>query len=136
MLGAAIKERHDNCARAIYVKAYWELGLLKEQLRWWEKQKVELVLENDEWLVLWDHTFSTDRSLEFTRPDIVFENKWTMEGVIVEVGICLEQNIQKKLNEKREKYVRLAMELSKLRRWRKWKIVPVVVSVTGIVTRS
>ena len=38
------------------------------------------------------------------------------------------EHIQKKLNEKREKYVRLAMELSKLRRWRKWKIVPVVVS--------
>ena len=32
--------------------------------------------------------------------DIVFENKWTMEGVIVELGICLEQNIQKKLSEK------------------------------------
>ena len=88
-------------------------------------------MENDEWLVLWDHTFSTDRSLEFTRPDIVFENMWTMEGIIVELGLCLEQNIQKKLNEKREKYVRLAMELSKLRRWRKWKIVPVVVSVTA-----
>ena len=58
-----------------------------------------------------------------------------MEGVIVELGVCLEQNIQKKLSEKREKYVKLAMELSKLRRWRKWKIVPVVVSVTGIVTR-
>ena len=59
-----------------------------------------------------------------------------MEGVIVELGICLEQNIQKKLSEKREKYVRLAMELSKLRRLQNWKKVLVVVSVTGIVTRT
>ena len=51
LLGAAIKERHDDCARAIYVKACWELGLLKEQPCWWEKQKVERVLENDKWLV-------------------------------------------------------------------------------------
>ena len=43
---------------------------------------------------------------------------------------------KKKLSEKREKYVRLAMELSKLRRWQKWKIVPVVVSVAGIVSRT
>ena len=28
------------------------------------------------------------------------------------------------------------MELSKLRKWQKWEIVPVVVSVTGIVTRT
>ena len=33
LLGAAIKERYDDCPRAIYVKACWELGLLKEQLR-------------------------------------------------------------------------------------------------------
>ena len=72
-----------------------------------------------------------DRSLELTRPDIVFENKWTMEGVIVELGICLEQNIQKM-----SKYVRLAMEVIKLRRWQKLKIVPVVVSVTRIVTST
>ena len=43
LLGAAIKEQHDNCARAIYVKVCWELGLLKKQLRWWEKKKVERV---------------------------------------------------------------------------------------------
>ena len=28
------------------------------------------------------------------------------------------------------------MDLSKLRRWQEWKLVPVVVSVTGIVTRT
>ena len=64
------------------------------------------------------------------RPDIVFENMWTMEGVIVELGICLRQSIQKTLSEKREKYVRLTVELSKLRRWQKLKIVPVVVNVS------
>ena len=48
-------------------------------------------LENEEWMILWDHTFSTDRSLGHTRPDLVFENKRTREGTIVEIGICFRR---------------------------------------------
>ena len=97
--------------RAIYIKACWGLGLFDEQHRWWERHAVQSVLENEEWMVLWDHTFSTDRSLEHMRPYLVFENKRTREGTTVEIGICLAQNLKKKLEEKRTKYVKLAMEL-------------------------
>ena len=58
-------------------------------------------------MILWNHTFSTDRSLEHTKPDLVFETKRTREGTIVEIGICLDQNLKKKLEEKRTMYVRL-----------------------------
>ena len=81
-------------------------------------------------------TFSTDRHLKHTRPDLVFENKWTREGTIVEIGISLDQNLKKKLAEKRTKYVKLAMELSRLRGRQKWKIVPIVGGVTGIFGKS
>ena len=74
--------------------------------------------------------------MEHTRPDLVFENKWTREGTIVEIGISLDQNLKKKLAEKRTKYVKLAMELSRLRGRQKWKIVPIVGGVTGIFGKS
>ena len=69
LLGSVIKQRHDDYARAIYIKACWGLGLFEEQHRWWERQAVQCVLENEEWMILWDHTFSTDRSLEHMRPN-------------------------------------------------------------------
>ena len=46
------------------------------------------------------------------------------------------EHTEKVKRETREICKAIAVELSKLRRWRKWKIVPVVVSVTGIVTRT
>ena len=48
-------------------------------------------------MILWDHTFSTDRALEHSRTDLVFENKRTKEEIIVETGICLDQKLKKKL---------------------------------------
>ena len=97
LLGSVIKQRHDDCARAIYIKACWGLGLFEEHHQWWERQAVQCVLENEEWMILWVHTFSTDRSLKHTRPDLVFENKRTKEEIIVEIGICLDQKLKKKL---------------------------------------
>ena len=136
LLGSVTKQRHDDCARAIYIKACWGLGLFEEHHQWWERQAVQCVLENEEWMILWDHTFSTNRSLGHTRQDLVFENKWTREGTIVEKWISLDQNLKKKLEEKRTKYVKLAMELSKLRDRQKWKIVPIVGGATGIFGKS
>ena len=40
------------------------------------------------------------------------------------------------MEEKRTKYVKLAMELSKLRGWQKWKIVPIVAGAIGIFDKS
>ena len=134
LLGSVIKQRHDDCA--IYIKACWGLGLLEEQHRMWERQAVQRVSENEVRMILWDHTFHTDHSLEDTRPDLVFEKKRTREGTIVEIGICLDQNLKKKLEEKRTKYVKMAMELSKLHGWQRWKIVPIVAGVTGIFGKS
>ena len=44
----------------------------------------------------------------------------------------MDQNPKKNLEEKRTKYAKLAMELSKLRGWQKWKIVPIIAGATGI----
>ena len=126
LLGFVIKQRHDDCARAIYIKACWGLGLLEEQHRMWERQAVQRVSENEVRMILWDHTFHTDHSLEDTRPDLVFEKKRTREGTIVEIGICLDQNLKKKLEETR----------TKLRGWQKWKSVPIVAGATGIFGKS
>ena len=120
LLGSVIKQRHDDCA--IYIKACWGLDYLRNNT---DGGKDKLYNENEEWMILLDHSFSTDRSLEHTRQDLVFENKWTREGTIVEKWISLDQNLKKKLEEKRTKYVKLAMELSKLRDRQKWKIVPI-----------
>ena len=59
-----------------------------------------------------------------------------MEGTIVEIGICCDQNLQRKMEEKRSKYVKLAVEISKVRQWRKWTIIPVVAGVTGIIDKN
>ena len=48
----------------------------------------------------------------------------------------MDQNLKKKLQEKRTKYVKLAVELSKLRGWQKWKIVPIAGGATGIFGKS
>ena len=131
LLGTVIKSRHDDCARVIYYTVAKQLGLLPTVVRWWDRSAVQHVLENEEWKMLWDHPFRTDRTLEFTRPDIVIENTRTHEGWIVEIGVCLDFNLKAKMAEKKSKYVPLAIELCKLRGWTRWKTIAVVVGATG-----
>ena len=87
-------------------------------------------------MILWDHTVSMDSSLEHTGSDLLFENKRTREGTLYNIGICLDQNLKNMVEEKRTKYVQLAMELSKLRGWQKWKIVPIVAGATRMISKS
>ena len=133
MFGTVIKGRHDDCARAVYLTVAKNIGLLTDEVRWWHRQAVQGVLENEKWKMLWDHPFKTDRMLKYARPDIVIENKETQEGWIVEIGVCLDTNLQSKMAEKSSKYIPLAIELSKLRGWRHWKIVAVVVGTSGSI---
>jgi len=51
----------------------------------------------------------------------------------VEIGVCLDCNLQAKVDEKRSKYVPLDGELCKLKGWKRWKIVAVVVGASGTI---
>jgi len=48
LLGTVIKNRHDDCARAVYYAVAKKIGLLESEVRWWVKTGVHAVLENDE----------------------------------------------------------------------------------------
>ena len=80
------KGRHDNVAQYIHWQLCGKCGL--ERANSWYEQKLEGVVESDNFKILWDFTVQCDRKIEARRPDIVFMNtcKKEREVVIIDVS--------------------------------------------------
>ncbi|XP_045477917.1 uncharacterized protein LOC123683063 [Harmonia axyridis] len=80
----------------------------------------------------WDTAMVTDRSIAHNRPDIVLFNKTEKSVQIIDVSVPADDNITKAYTEKVSKYHDLAFEL-KIYGLRKTSIVPLIISVNGLV---
>ena len=128
------KGRHDNEARYIH----WQLCgkcELKRANNWYE-QKLEGVVESENFKILWDFTIQCDRKIEARRPDIVFVDKKEREVVIIVVAIPGDDRVKDKELEKLEKYQLLKDEFAKVWRMRKVIVVPVIIGALGAVSVS
>ena len=74
-------------------------------------------------------------TIQARRPDIVIHDKSNKSCYIIDVAIPGDARVAQKEAEKIEKYIDLRRELQKL--WKvKAKVVPIVVSALGTVSRS
>ena len=65
------------------------------------------------------------------KPDIVYVS--ISEIIVIDVNICLEGRMKMNYNEKFNKYLKLALELRRLYGVKKFRIIPVIFNIYGII---
>ena len=96
------KRCHDNVAQIIHWEICKKYGLSRAEH--WYNHKPEGVAENETIKVLWDININTDYEIEHRRPGIVVELKSEKGCLIIDIAVPRDTRIQKKEQEKIEKY--------------------------------
>ncbi|CAH2232879.1 jg1199 [Pararge aegeria aegeria] len=94
------------------------------------------VLENSSALLYWDRTIITDRYITANRPDIVVVDRSVRCVVIVDITIPHDDNLVKAEKEKVSKYLDLVHEITAMWNVESTVVVPIVVSVNGLLAKS
>lgn len=127
--------RHDNVGKVVHQALARDLGLLPEETPYY-KCRPPQVLQKGQLRLLWDSVIVTDRSVEANRPDICVLDVARRRATIVDIAVPLDENLVATHAEKRRKYQPLAVELKDIYQLERVDIIPVVVSVNGLVTKD
>jgi hypothetical protein len=79
---------------------------------------------------------ATDRAVEANKPDIVVIDQGNLKGLIIDIAVPLDDNLEKTHAEKRRKYQGLAVELKDIYKLEKVEIIPIVGSTNGLVLKD
>jgi RNA-splicing ligase RtcB len=124
--------RHNDMAKVVHQGLAKECGLVEKEEPYYIV-KPETVLENEQYKLLWDMSLQTDRAVEANRPDLVWVNKKEKKAFIVDIAVPLDKNVVSTMAEKRRKYQPLAFELKQVWQLSEVVVVPLVMSVNGLV---
>ena len=92
------------------------------------------IVENDTHKLWWDIDIHTDQLISPRRPGLIIIIKRKRTCKIIDFAIPADHRIKMKECEKKDKYLKLARELKKLRNM-KVTIVPIVIGALGTVTK-
>ena len=91
--------------------------------------------KNEDVEILWDLRIQTDKRREHNPPDIVIIHKKERVFQIIDVAFPGDDRVERKENEKVDKYRDLAMEIKALWKMKMVKIVPVVIGFLGTIPK-
>ena len=105
------KARHDWVGKVIQ----WEMcrKFQFDHTNKWYMHNPAPVQENDSHKLLWDFNIQTDHRIPARRPDLIIISKRKIICKIVDFTVPADYRIDKKENEKKDKYLDLARELKK-----------------------
>ncbi|KAF4709136.1 hypothetical protein FOZ63_003940, partial [Perkinsus olseni] len=126
-------DRHNRICRLLY-KACCDMLSVPFENEWWSCRPP--CVNVDAGSLFWDQPVHTPRKLEYYRPDIIAVIKSRRLVLVIEIAVCADHSVVKKEGEKRSKYQALIQELVLMYRGFSVKLVPVVIGVTGAVTKS
>merc|ERR1712177_87590 len=84
--------------------------------------------------VMWDKTITTDKNVNYNRPDITIHDTKKKECIFIDVSIPVCNNVIKKEAEKIAKYRDLEIEVQKCWNLSKVRTVPIVIGALGTVS--
>jgi len=85
--------------------------------------------------ILWNQQVQTDRTIPNNKPDIIIRVNAKGTCMLIDVAISGDRNAIKKEAEKILKYKNLTVEIKRM--WNvKTKVIPVIIAVTGTVSKS
>jgi hypothetical protein len=126
------KKRHDIFAKIIHMNLAVKFNLLKNtQLHY--SYKPESCLENHNNKLCFDRTVLTDIHIKHNRPDFIILNKQQKQAYLLDIDVLNSHNITQTYNIKINKYSELSVTMRNLWCLEKISILPLIISVTGIV---
>lgn len=135
LAGVEYTKRHDSVAKIIHQAIALSRELLTASQPYYEYNP-ETVLENQGCKLYWDLSIQTDKTIANNRPDLVLFEKKQKVAFIIDIAVPADGNVSKKYQEKVEKYQQLAIEMERLWKLKRVRILPFVISVTGITPYS
>ncbi|XP_045483794.1 uncharacterized protein LOC123689040 [Harmonia axyridis] len=125
-------ERHNAVAKIYHMEITRETGLSLDSRSIYEYEPRRM-LENEEYKLYWDTTIITDRAIPHNRPDLVLFNKIEKSVQIIDVAVPADENIGRSYSEKLTKYHDLAFAVKEKYGLKKTSILPLIISVNGLV---
>ncbi|KAI5742634.1 hypothetical protein M8J77_009439 [Diaphorina citri] len=126
--------RHNQVAKVIHIELAKKYELIQDPLPFY-KYTPEPVLESRDYLLYWDRTILTDKTVDHNKPDIVFINKKENKGIMIDVAVPLTHNIQKTEVEKVRKYEELKEDMKRTWKLTNITIIPIVISSEGVTSK-
>ena len=122
------KRRHDWFGTKIHWEICRKYGIeVKEK---WYGHKLEVVMENDKFKILWDFTVQTNHEIYGRKPDVIVVQKYKNLCQIIDFACPYDGRVDTKELEKIEHYQDLARKLRKI--WNmKVKVIPLVIGAPG-----
>jgi len=119
--------RHDNIVRLIHWAICRRFGLSTSREPW--RHKLTHYQENTDVQLYWEMSIPTDIRVPHNRPDIVLRTGSTAQ--LVDVSVPLDHRVPAKMQEKKNKYQELGVELKKIWSLESVVVVPIVVGALG-----
>lgn len=130
---SAYLARHNQVAKIIHQQLAIKQKLTQNAVPYY-KYTPNPVLENESSVLYWDRPIRTDKNVDFNRPDIVLIDKEQKTGYIIDIAVPLTTNLIQTEYQKIDKYQNLAIELKSNWKLENINIIPLVVSVEGVVS--
>lgn len=127
--------RHDNVAKHIHQQLALKYKLLDNYTPYYQ-YKPKNVIENNTAKLYWDRDIITDRTILSNRPDITLTLKQTNTTYLIDITVPNTHNLKQKYTEKIQKYIPLADEIKQMWHQETVKIVPIVISSTGVIPKT
>lgn len=127
--------RHNQVAKILHQELAHKYGLVNQRVPYY-KYSPAPVLENDRAKLYWDRSVITDRTILANKPDIVLMDRAQSRVFLVDITIPHDENLVKAETEKRRKYLDLAHEVTDMWGVASTEIIPVVLSVNGLIPKT
>jgi len=134
LAGSDYTKRHNQVAKIVHQKLAKKVGLLKDTVPYYVYDP-KTILENDEHTLYWDRTLRTDKTVQHNRPDITFVDKKSKVGYLIDIAVPNNYNLEAKITRKITNYSSLAFEFKRLNRLRRVEVIPLIISVTGVIPK-
>jgi hypothetical protein len=116
------KKRHDIFAKIIHMNLAVKFNLLKDT--------------QPHYIYKPDSCLENDIHIQHNRPDIIILNKQQKQAYLLDIAVPNSHNITQTYNTKINKYLELSVAIRNLWSLEKISILPLIISVTGIVPQS
>lgn len=94
------------------------------------------VLEDETTLLYWNRPIITDQTIPNYRIDIVIVHRTEKNSIFINITCPADHNLCNAETEKITKYRDLAIEFQKIHRLHSVTVIPIVVSVNGLMTKN
>lgn len=135
MVNTEYLQRHNMAAKIVYLKIIKQFKINKP-IEPYYKYSPPNVIDDDNYKLLWDRSILTDKPIRANRPDIVFTINDLKTTYLIDIAVTHSHNMHNTYREKINKYTELAAEIKNIWKQDNVKILPFIISNTGVVPKS